>query len=260
MTLRYPRNTSDEPSTSADRNLRALVDHALSIVIERHRSTQDDHTWRPSEGFMERLCQAFVHPNPLRQDLVSSELIGRGYRHDQLAGEIAPNIASRLSTKWEMRGLSSRECATGASRLNEWVLNFGSQKEAINHCRGSDEPTVLLVAPRFEAHTLGLLASVSHFRRAGFCASFALWPADDDLIEMVEQGTFDLIAFSISDEAVANLLASLIAKIKSQLDDVPPIAVGGAVVGSSLISESTLNVDVVENDPLRIAEACNILL
>lgn len=199
------------------------------------------------EGLVERFMEAVRSTGPQAFDALKPELKRARISAVTLADVYIPEVARRLGKGWEDDTVSFAEVTMGAARLQAVLREIGAGWTANTRMR-EGAPTMLLILPAGEQHTLGAMVIAGWLRRQGISVCLRIGPSLADLASLMTLRKFDGVMISIAGDDKLEVCAKLVKTLKDAVDYDLRIAVGGAIMAREAGMEATLGADIVTND------------
>ncbi|MEM7074674.1 MAG: cobalamin-dependent protein [Pseudomonadota bacterium] len=207
--------------------IRFLVESALrtlnSKVVTSEPKTRDQ--------WISRLCQALMSESEADYMSVIRALKSAGVTSEEVFQSYVPAAARYLGELWVSDRASFVDVTIGASRLQGMVRNSESGSSA----RWSDRSiplgqSVLMIIPEHEQHALGAFVAADNLRRHGLWVHMAIGLKEPELVELIRSSRFAMIGISAATRPSLDKTTGLIDYIRTQIDYVPPIVIGGRAV------------------------------
>jgi methylmalonyl-CoA mutase cobalamin-binding subunit len=231
------RSGSGGPQRSA---IKFLVESALRKVA----SNYTDNRPRNRDEWIERLCEALMSESETSHHGVISAIMANGVSGERFFQEYVPAAAQRLGEMWIADRASFVDVTLGASRLQAL---FRAAPEA----QGSTwvdrsiplGQSVLLIIPPYEQHSLGAFVAADHFRRHGVWVRMSIGLEERELAEVIAANRFSMLAFSLATWKSVEKTGELVKFLRSHVDRVPPVVVGGRIVSERACVEKASGAD-----------------
>ncbi len=206
--------------------IRFLVEAALRNVT-RIRVTEAP-TGRDDR--VARLVEALTAPSEACHVSVVAALMARGVGRRELIDDYIPSAALRLGELWVADRASFVEVTVGAGRLQALIRDHASDLPP-QPARGAPPPrSFLMIVPRFEDHSLGAFVAADQLRRLGVSVRMGIGLRREELVHLVERSGFSALGLTAATESTLEKAAELIEYLRSNLDHVPPVMIGGRAV------------------------------
>lgn len=151
----------------------------------------------------------------------------RGISVETIYLDLLAPVARHLGELWEQDLCDFTEVTLGLGRLQQ-VLRELSPAFGQSNDRPTNGLRVLLLPGPGEQHTFGLVMVAEFFRRAGWDVAGGPWEAGADPVVMVRRERFDIVGFSLANEAHLAELGECVRNVrKASLNAELGIIVGG---------------------------------
>lgn len=181
----------------------------------------------------------------------------RGYRLtlDTIIDLYIPQAAIHLGDMWMCSDITFADVTVGALRLQSLL------GEASNEVIGIAPPPVdalnaLVVVPDGEQHFLGASVVAAQLRRAGCDVTVAISETHKMILARVIGDKPDMILWSCSRVLALEPVTKTVKKIKSSVDHVPVLAIGGPLRGKADGIRERTGVDLVTNVATDVMAFC----
>ncbi|NUB43583.1 hypothetical protein GEU84_004235 [Fertoebacter nigrum] len=164
-----------------------------------------------------------------------------------LADHYIPAAARCLGQDWTDDKASFAEVSIGTARLQAILRDIGSGWSA-DEDGARDGPTVLLLVPEHEQHTLGAMVVMGRLRRAGVSVCLRTGADFASLRDLFAQRGFDAALISLPCAERVALGTKLVKTLKELTRNALPVAAGGAVLLQDEDALTCLGADIVTND------------
>lgn len=207
--------------------IRFLVESALRTVISKtHRAEPTNR-----EEWSARLCEALMSETEVSYQSVIASLVASGVRTEDVFQTYVPAAAQYLGELWISDQASFVDVTIAASRLQALFRTRSNESEG----RWLDRSiplgqSVLMVVPEFEQHSLGAFVAADNLRRHGLWVHMAIGLSNEEVSALVASSRFAMIGVSVATRNSVEKVTELVDYIRTSLDEVPPIVVGGIAV------------------------------
>lgn len=230
----------------ADAALTGVSQFAAEVVARLVARDPGEDTG-PREDVLQRFMAAIASTDPLAFEELKPELKRARITAALLADVYIPEVARRLGQAWMDDCASFAEVTMGVARMQAILREIGSAW--IADASGQvDGPTLLVVLPIGEQHTLGAMVLAGQLRRLGVSVSMQIAPSVADLGAYVAARRFDGAMISVAGDGALETCAKLIKIIKSSSVTPIKVAVGGALLETGNDLLQLTGADVVTND------------
>ncbi len=152
----------------------------------------------------------------------------RGISVETIYLDLLAPVARYLGEQWELDLCDFTEVTVGLGRLQQVLRELSPAFGQSNH-QPSGRSVLLLPGPG-EQHTFGLVMVAEFFRRAGWDVGGGPWEAGADPVLMVQREWFDVVGFSLGNEAQVDELAACIKSVRAAaLNKSICVIVGGPI-------------------------------
>lgn len=230
----------------ADGSLTGVSQFAAEVVA-RLVSRDPGEEMGPREDVLQRFMAAVASTDPLAFEELKPELKRARITAALLADVYIPEVARRLGQAWMDDCASFAEVTMGVARMQAILREIGTGWIA-DSAGQSDGPTLLVVLPLGEQHTLGAMVLAGQLRRRGVSVSMQIAPSAADLGAYVAARSFDGVMMSVAGHDTLETCAKLIKIIRTASKTGIKIAVGGAVLETGDDLLQLTGADVVTND------------
>ena len=211
------------------------------------------------EAVLQRFLAAISSSDPAAFEALKPELKRARISAGALADCYIPEAARRLGEAWETDSLSFAAVTMGVARLQAILREIGSawSADAMGQATG---PTLLLILPQGEQHTLGALVLAGRLRRMGVSVSMRIAPSVSDLAGYVAERTFDGALISIACNDRLETCRILVKTLKEASNGGMTVAVGGAIRDSVESVKQATGADLVTNDIMEALAHMGLLV
>ena len=182
----------------------------------------------PIAKFFDLTASFLASDNAVRQDLLT-HLMYAGVTPTQIIEDIVPAAARYIGELWIQDRLSFAEVSIGSARLQETV-------RALEHPTDPrvNAPSVSLIVPHQEHHTLGAFVLAEEFRKLGCHTRVIVGTSLPQVLANLRGSACDLVGISIGGNRTHAHARELIRAIRRTIPGEVPIAVGGAGVDQAV--------------------------
>jgi methylmalonyl-CoA mutase cobalamin-binding subunit len=146
-----------------------------------------------------------------------------------LIRDYIPEAARLLGQGWQDDTRSFVEVTMGVSRLSDLLREVGGDWKG-DDAQVTGRPTILLVVPPGEQHTLGASVLACRMRNMGISVCVRIAPALSDLAALVATRGFDGAMVTLANLEKAEGCAVLVRSLRTLGKGGLPVAVGGAAL------------------------------
>lgn len=238
--------------TERSADLAPLANEVISVLRERQTVT----TAGARQVVVDYLVRAVAVKATYDPVLVLDEL--RGYRLtlDAIIDLYIPQAARRLGDMWMTSDIDFAGVTVGSLRLQALL---GEASMGLRQCQpaGGDATFhALVVVPEQEQHFLGAAVVGAQLRRLGCEVSLAISETPKQVLARVVCDVPDMVLFSCARVPALETAKRTVKKIKSSVDPVPVLAMGGALRGKAEAIKEQTGVDLVTNTATDVLSFC----
>lgn len=169
-----------------------------------------------------------------------------------------PEAARRLGDAWCEDGMGFAGVTISVARLQRRLRELCIAPRDGGPSKGGSGPSVLLVVPSDDYHTLGAMVVTEQFRRAGISVRLKLGEDHHEILRSVAAGQFDAIFFSVAVSEKLAHLRELTDRIRRSARQPVAIVVGGAAVNGGIDAKSLTGADYATSDPKEALRLCGL--
>lgn len=200
-----------------------------------------------NEALVLRLMQAVLAPDGDAFTALRPEFKRAKVSPAVVADQYIPEVARRLGRDWATDCATFASVTMGTARLQAILREIGQDWSA--DAAGSVEgPTLLVILPEGEHHTLGAMVLAARLRRSGVSVSLRIGESAPVLAAFVRDRSFDAALISVACHERLETCAKLVKTLKDATQGRLKIALGGAVLETGEYSGAGTGADVVTND------------
>jgi MerR family transcriptional regulator, light-induced transcriptional regulator len=235
------------------------VQSFASDVIARLVTGNPGMTAPLREDLIERLTAAVVKPDATDFETLRPELRRARISPTLFTDRYLPEIARRLGKAWEDDTMTFAEVTMGSARLQAILRQIGAGVIADAGTREGGMPTVLLIVPPGQQHTLGAFVILGQLRRKGISVCLRVGPSIGDLRALLAIRRFDgaMISLAIPEELAA--ARTLMASLRDMTAGRLRMALGGAALTLAAAPLEAPEADIVTNDLALAITALGLL-
>lgn len=200
-----------------------------------------------NEALVLRLMQAVSAPDASGFAAVRAEFKRARVSSAVLADHYIPEVARRLGRFWAEDCMSFADVTMGSARLQAILREIGQEWFA-DAAGAAEGPTLLVILPEGEQHTLGAMVLAARLRRSGVSVCLRIGDSVPALATFVQDRSFNAALISVACREKLASCAQIVRSLKEATGGALKIAVGGAVLdeGQGLVADT--GADVVTND------------
>jgi methanogenic corrinoid protein MtbC1 len=246
-------NGAQAPLTSEGAEIQRLAQRAIAALAKLDPVRDDDPSQR-----MELLLDAFLsRDEDLRHDLLML-LRQEGVQINDIIDHVLPAVARLMGARWMADQISFADVTIGTARLQEAVRALGwHDKNRLGIHK--DVRTILLVIPRGEHHTLGAFVLADQWRRMGFRVELAIDQHPRQILGMLRQQRFAMMAITASGRRSLATARELIDLIRLSIAHLVPIVIGGTVLNKDIDAIAITGADHTAKDAETALRRCGLL-
>ncbi len=220
----------------------------FAAEIVARLSARDGATLAPiREDLVRRLLLAVRSVDRAPFEALKPDLRRARVSRVALAELYIPEVARRLGQGWHEDSCTFAEVTIGTARLQAILRDIAMSWSADEHGL-RDGPTVLVLLPPGEQHTLGGMVAVAKLRRMGVSVCLRIGSGPAELRELFVKRAFDAIMISIAHAEMLEVCRKLVKTLKDMTGGRVPVAVGGALFLEGVVAAAVPEADIVTND------------
>ncbi|RBI73139.1 hypothetical protein DQW77_09835 [Roseovarius sp. TE539] len=235
--------------------LRNLVESALRRVASVKTSSRP----RSRNEWIEHFCEALMSESETSHHAVLSALVSSGVTSEEVFQSYVPDAARRLGELWLNDQATFVEVTVGASRLQALFRRQGS--DASGRWLDRSIPlgqSVLMITPQYEQHSLGAFVAADNLRRHGLWVHMAIGLNYQEIAEMIITSRFAMVGITASTWNSVEKTAKIIEYIRANVEEVPPIVIGGYAASDRQGVEKLSGADYVVMSAREAIERCGL--
>jgi methylmalonyl-CoA mutase cobalamin-binding subunit len=174
-----------------------------------------------------------------------------------LADHYIPEVARRLGEAWMQDCASFAQVTMGVSRLQAILREIGVQWAA-DASGTAVGPTLLLILPHGEQHSLGAMVLAGRLRRLGLSVCLRIAPEGAELVSLLAARRFDGALISIACEDKLETCRKLVETIRHASGGRISVVVGGALLERCDTIVDLTGADAATNDIDRALSALGL--
>ncbi|NBZ86401.1 cobalamin B12-binding domain-containing protein [Stagnihabitans tardus] len=163
-----------------------------------------------------------------------------------LVSDYIPEAARRLGEGWQNDTLSFLDVTLGTSRLSELLHEVGGDWKG-DDAGGAGRPTVLLVVPPGEQHTLGAAVLACRMRQQGVSVCLRIAPGLTELAALIATRGFDGAMVTLANVEKVESCAVLVRALRTLGKGGLPVVVGGAALQAEPGLQGLTGADLATN-------------
>jgi MerR family transcriptional regulator, light-induced transcriptional regulator len=183
---------------------------------------------------------------------------------EQVIDVYIPEAVKAVGTCWHEGELDILQISIASARLQTLLRELGRAWVA-DQCGDNSGARVLLVLPRGEQHTLGSMIAANQLRRLGVSVRMQLLPSAENVVTELRDLSFDALFLSVSNETSLETCQDLIKTVRTQVNSVVPVVIGGGIVTSRhpVLTPARLaaltGANIVTSDVIEALNFCGLL-
>lgn len=209
------------------------------------------------EMLVRRLADAVRRADTGAQRAALAAMQASGAGSEAISEHYIPEAARLLGEEWCSDSLSFADVTIGTARLQA-ILRDLEAKTARGGITDGTAPTVLVVVPPDEYHTLGAMVVTGQLRRMGSSVRLCAGQELGVLLEFVASGGFDMILVSWANSERLDALQRLVARMRKAAPAPTPIVVGGAILSSLEDTAGLTGADFATSDVAEALDLCGL--
>ena len=238
-----------------DQAIRFLVESAIRKVASNYTNDRP----RNRDEWVERFCEALMSEAETSHHGVISALMASGVSSEEIYQEYVPAAAQHLGEMWIADRASFIDVTLAASRLQALFRKAGVARDGNWQDRSIPlGQAILLVIPAFEQHSLGAFVAADNFRRHGVWVRLCIGLEERELAEVLRANRFAMVAFSLATWKSVESSGDLVKFLRSHVDRLPPIVVGGRIVSERAPVEKASGADFAVKSVREAIERCGL--
>jgi len=234
-----------------DDGVETLASRVLYVMASRVTNSIE----RIDRAVARKLANAVLKPDSGNPAKLVEILTSAGISETDITDLYVPYVARNFGEMWEQDEVQFTAVTMAVARLQGILREVNcAWANQVNHSILA--PTVLMIVPEGEAHTLGALVATGQLRRAGASVQLCVGEAPAIAMGMIERNDYDLVMISTGRTDRFEPLRRLIQNIRYSMHSPVPIVVGGPVVGLEDDLISLTKADMVTDRPTEALRLC----
>lgn len=225
----------------------ADVSHFAAEVVARLVGRDGEAAPSLRQEIVEALMQAVRSADPQAFDLLRPELRRARITSTTLADHYIPEVARMLGREWTADCVSFAEVTMGTARLQAILREIGQTWFADGGGQ-VDGPTLLVILPDGEHHTLGAMVLAGRLRRSGVSVALRIGQTPLEIAAFMQGRKFDGALISAGSYDRLETCRKLVKTLKDATNGSMRVALGGAILDEGGEKVSGTGADVVTND------------
>jgi methanogenic corrinoid protein MtbC1 len=236
----------------SDDEVELLASRALAVLS----SGIDGYSASTPLAQLFSLTDAYLDADEQRRHDTLAHVMSNGVTPSDMIESIVPDTARYMGELWAHDKLSFADVTIGAARLQETVRSIG--KRTGGAAADNERPSILLVVPRAEQHTLGIFVAAEQFRRMGVFVHLTLGNNPAEIVRLVRKHRFAMIGISASTRRTLASARDLVDTLRHGILRVTPIVVGGPVTSLDIDIKAMTGADYATSDAEEALSLCGI--
>ncbi len=233
--------------------VQALASRALDVLAN---DPEDVNSGAPLAQLL-ALTEAYIALDEQSRHDLLARIMKRGVSSRDVIEAIIPAAARYMGELWASDKLSFADVTIGTARLQETVRTMGVRR--IERLDPDPEgPSVMLIVPRIEQHTLGVFVVAEQFRRLGVRVHMTLGNNQAEILRLVQIHHFAMVGVTASCRRTLASVRDLVKTIRTGVPRIVPIVVGGPVTESGLDIVGMTGADYVAASAEEALRLCEI--
>lgn len=203
------------------------------------------------------LTEAYLDSDERRRHDTLARVMSKGVSAEDIIESIVPDTARYLGELWAHDKLSFADVTIGAARLQETVRTIGDR--SLTPDPAQERPSILLIVPRVEQHTLGIFVLAEQFRRVGVLVHLTLGNNPAEIVRLTRKHRFAMVGISASSRRTLASVRDLVKTIRGGILSVTPIVIGGPVTSLDVDIKALTGADHVTSDVEEALSLCGIV-
>ena len=204
-----------------------------------------------------QLCDAFISPEEERRHEMLMRLRQDGVKATEIIDHIVPAVAQQMGERWFTDEISFADVTIGAARLQETVRGLGWHDMGRDAAH-ADAPTILLIIPRGEHHTLGAFVLADQLRRRGYRVDVAVDRHPRQIHEMLRRKRYRMVGLTVSGRRTLASAKELVDIIRLTATRVTPIVIGGSILDKGYDVLALSGADHTARDAVSALRRCGL--
>ena len=249
------RITRVESDLSKRPGIQFLVESALREVVSGKARSHP----RCREEWLEYLIESLLSDSETAYVSAVASLAAAGVTREILCSDYIPALARRLGEMWVSDRINFVDVTLAAGRLQQHFRG-----EMLHDQKGWTSRSIplghsaLMVIPKFEQHSLGAFIAADSMRRHGIWVHMAIGLDAEEVANSVRSCHFSMVGLTLGTPASVEKARDYVDAIRSGLDAVPPIVVGGRVVECLKNVASRVGSDLTARTAREAIEGCGL--
>ncbi|WP_422071718.1 cobalamin B12-binding domain-containing protein [Tranquillimonas rosea] len=232
----------------------SLASRALSVLAARRGA----RVTGLSEPFLSELEETVRHGGVDDRRRLIDRMRAARLDDVALADHYIPEVARRMGAAWCEDSMSFAEVTIGSARLQGMLREIGESWATARRAGGG--PSVAVIVPADEYHTLGAMVLTGQLRRRGVSVRLVLGRPEPELRAMVASLHFDAIFLSISHTEKVAQASAMVDTVRSAARSSIPVVIGGVAMKDDSETMALTGADHATNDPDEALCRCGLVV
>lgn len=242
-------------SAASDGGVIDFASWVVALLAARKQSAEP--RLRPT--VMAAFRSAVVDHDAGRMEAFLRDLVRQKVSASAVADLYIPALARTLGEDWLEDRASFFDVTLAASRMQAMLRAIGMGWSA-DSGSGPALPSLLLIVPPREQHSLGAMVLLGQLRRLGISVRLLIAPTAQELRRTLVAGSFSGVWISVVGTDRLAEIPQLVAQVRSVRGAGLPVVVGGAIAHLGKEMLSSTGADAVTADLDEALSACGIEL
>lgn len=229
------------------RGERSDISALASRVISALSDKSDEGAQAVRSSIVHRMVEATLARGGFNGECLLDELRENRLGPDQIIDIYIPETARALGEMWVSDVIGFAEVTIASARLQGLLTLLAPHWTQLPNDT-MPEINTLLILQSSDCHTLGPHVATAQLRRLGATVRILFGADADSVTQILAQEPHHLVLFSCSRPDMLASIANTVQCIRSSLDAVPPIALGGLVLNLTDRVRDRTGVDLATND------------
>tara|TARA_A100001011_G_C14252653_1_gene818610 strand:- start:717 stop:1475 length:759 start_codon:yes stop_codon:yes gene_type:complete len=239
---------SNEPDARFDSKSLDLALLALQELAERKSKKPLKYSRKDFNDFFNAIV---AQDDQLQIELIE-KLIYQGVSLEKIYENLIPETAEALGTLWKRDELSFVEVNIGAQRLHRLTRIYENRYLGPMYL-SAEGPNILMILPKGEIHTLGLITASGIFKKNGADPYVVVGYSISAIKKLLDVKPFKIIGMSISNSENLDEAIKMAKSLKSSVHREIPIILGGNFIKNLDIKNPKLDIfDLISSDPEKV--------
>ncbi len=203
---------------------------AVVCLLAQRSSRKGEGSAKPRRDIVDSLVAASLSGTERAFDTLLSHFRKTRVTPAMLLDIYIPEAARQMGDAWLNDEVSWLDVSIATARLQSLLREVGAAWAA-DQADISSHGVVLLLVPEGEQHTLGPMVAMAQLRRLGISVCLRFAPHHRELTGLLSEKAFDAILISLATDTRIDAATVLVRFLRTLSGKLPPIIVGGPVVG-----------------------------